>query len=103
MVWCAEAVVDDLVPAERANREYNLRRRYSLSNASARVEIMLAEPGLERLGIRLVCFARGTAQVVKGSVMTQQAHGERYVMGGLGAIAAGAGVAAAPYLRKKSG
>lgn len=113
MVWCAEAVVDDLVPAERANREYNLRRRYSLSNAGARVDIMLTEPGLQRLGVRLVCFARGTAQIVKGSAMTlagriggslrQQAHGERYVMGGLGAIAAGAGVAAAPYLRKKSG
>lgn len=113
MVWCAEAVVDDLVPAERANREYNLKRRYSLSNAGARVDIMLTEPGLQRLGVRLVCFARGTAQIVKGSAMTlvgriggslrQQAHGERYVMGGLGAIAAGAGVAAAPYLRKKSG
>ena len=112
MVWCAEAVVDDLVPAERANRAYNLRRRYSLSNAGARVEIMLAEPGLERLGIRLACFVRGAAQIGKGSAMAAvgrvarslrgQAHGERSVMGGLGAIAASAGIAAAPYLRKKS-
>ncbi|WP_022910591.1 glycosyltransferase family 2 protein [Aestuariimicrobium sp. T2.26MG-19.2B] len=112
MVWCAEAVVDDLVPAERANRDYNLRRRFSLSNASARVELMLADPGLDRLGTRAVCLARGVAQIGMGTTMAvsgrmggslrRRAHGERFVMGGLGALAAGLGVAASPYRRKKA-
>lgn len=111
MVWCVEAVVDDLVPASRANRAYSLRRRYSLSNASARVDVLLAEPGRARLRQRGVSVARGVAQIGLGTGMAvvgrvggslrKRAHGERFVMGGLGSFAAGLGVSAVPYRRKK--
>lgn len=109
MVWCAEAVVDDLVPASRANRRYNLQRRYSLSNASGRVDILLASDGLPRLRRRLVCMARGVGQVALGVGLTlsghvgrslkRRAYGERLVMGGAGVLAASVSLAAEPYRR----
>jgi glycosyltransferase involved in cell wall biosynthesis len=109
MVWCAEAVVDDLVPLSRANREYNLRRRFSLSNAGGRVDVLLTE-GWPRVGARVVCAARGVAQMGMGATMAVrgrargslelQSQGERYVVGGLGVLAAAAGIAAMPYRRK---
>ncbi|WP_342372827.1 glycosyltransferase [Propioniciclava soli] len=109
MVWCAEAVVDDLVPLSRANRDYNLRRRYSLSNASGRVDILLASRGLPRVRRRVVCAARGVGQILYGAALTasgvvgrslkRRAYGERFVVGGAGALAASLAVAAEPYRR----
>lgn len=112
MVWCAEAVVDDLVPLSRANREYNLQRRFSLSNAGGRVDVLSAE-GLARLKTRGVCVARGVAQMGLGAGMVARgriedslemlSQGERYIVGGLGVLAAGLGIAAVPYRRKTKG
>lgn len=112
MVWCAEAVVDDLVPLSRANRRYNLQRRFSLSNAGGRVDVLCAD-GLARLKTRAVCVARGVAQIGLGVTMVARgrfgdslellSQGERYVVGGLGVIAAGVGIAAVPYRRKTKG
>lgn len=109
MVWCAEAVVDDLVPASRANRDYNLKRRYSLSNASARVDILLAPAGMSRIRRRVACLARGMGQVGLGAAMAatglvtkslrKRAHGERFVVGGTGVIAASLSLAVQPYRR----
>lgn len=112
MVWCADAVVDDLVPTARANRKYNLQRRFSLSNAGGRVDVLSAD-GLTRLRTRVVCIARGVAQIGLGSMLllrgrtrgslTLVAQGERYVVGGLGVLAAGLGIAAVPYRRDAKG
>ena len=110
LIWCAEAVVDDLVPMSRANRGYILRRRMSLSNAGARVDVMLARPGLERTITRARCVARGIAQIVKGGALAlggrvrgslgRQSEGERFVFGGAGSVAAGMGIWVSPYRRK---
>lgn len=110
MVWCAEAVVDDILAPSRNTREYNLGRRFSLSNAGGRVEILLVG-GTRRIAARLKCLARGTGQVGLGSSMVLRgrfgrslrlrAQGERYVLGGLGVLAAGLGISASPYRRKK--
>ncbi len=110
MVWAAEAVVDDLVPMGRANRTYNLRRRFSLSNAGGRVDILLRASGPARARARLYCGVKGLAQLAKGSTMAVrgrlgdqlrlQSQGERYVVGGLGVLAASLGIAASPYRRK---
>jgi glycosyltransferase involved in cell wall biosynthesis len=110
MIWAADAVVDDLVPMTRANRRYNLQRRFSLSNAGGRVDILLAAPGVARTLARLRGGAKGIAQVAKGSTMAirgrlggelrLQSQGERYVVGGFGVLAAALGIAASPYRRK---
>lgn len=110
MVWCSEAVVDDLVPSSRATRSYNLRRRFSLSNAGGRVEVLSAD-GLARLKARLICVSRGMAQIGLGASMVVRgrfgeslelrSQGERFVVGGLGVAAAGLGIAAVPYQRKQ--
>lgn len=112
MVWCADAVVDDLVPMSRANRDYNLRRRFSLSNAGGRVDVLLAE-GPRRLGVRARCALRGVAQVFLGVSLVARgrfkrslelrSNGERYVVGGIGVLAAGLGIAATPYRRPSGG
>lgn len=112
MVWCTEAIVDDLVPSERMNRDYNLRRRFSMANASGRAEILLAPGGGRRLARRGEYLARGVAQVTLGTVLAvrgrvwgpleRRAKGERYVMGGLGSAAASVGLRVSPYRRKKA-
>lgn len=109
MVWCAEAIVDDLVPAARANRSYNLRRRYSMANSSVRVELMLLPPGWPRLRQRGISIAKGAAQIALGSAMTaggvlgrslkRRAYGERYVVGGVAMLAASCGLTTQPYKR----
>lgn len=110
MVWCAEAVVDDILHPSRNSREYNLQRRFSLSNAGGRVDVLLVE-GPRRILARLKCAARGVGQVVLGATMVLRgqlgkslklrSQGERYMVGGLGVLAAGLGIAASPYRRKK--
>lgn len=109
MVWCAEAVVDDLVPLARSNRSYNLRRRYSLANSGVRVELLLRPAGWPRVQYRAVSLAKGAAQIGLGVAMTaggvlsrslkRRAYGERYVVGGVAMIAASCGLATEPYKR----
>lgn len=112
MVWCAEAVADHRVPTARANRDYTLNRRLSLSNAGVRSDVLLARPGVARWGTRmkwlLTCagaVARGSGQVLAGQVrksLPMRAAGEIRVMGGIGGLAGSVGAAAKPYKRKKS-
>lgn len=110
LIWCAEAGVDDLVPGARANREFILRRRMGLSNAGARADLMLAQPGRARMIVRARCVCRGLAQIVKGVALAtggratgslaRRSEGERLVFGGAGSVAAGVGISVTPYRRK---
>ncbi len=110
MVWCAEALVDDVLAPSRNSREYNLQRRFSLSNAGGRVDVLL-EDGHRRFLARGKNIARGAAPMGLGASMVirsrfgdslkMRSQGERYIMGGMGVLAAGLGIAATPYRRKK--
>lgn len=109
MVWCAEAPVEDHVLVARLNREFSLRRRYGMSNADARVA-MLLERGPRRLRARVACATRGVAQILLGvgeavrgratRTLRATAQGERHIASGLGFLGAAVGVVATPYRRK---
>ncbi len=103
MVWCAEAVVTEAVPPDRAGRDYVVRRTYSLSNVSTRVDIALAAPGAARLAIRArslsaaaVRSAVGAATLARGALGGSLAARA----GGRVALARAAGAAAASVGRR---
>ncbi|MGI5189620.1 glycosyltransferase family 2 protein [Promicromonospora sp. CA-289599] len=66
IVWCAEAVVSDVVPADRLTRAYLLARTAGLANASARVALMLAHGRGRRAALRARTLCAGTARGALG-------------------------------------
>ncbi|MGP9745375.1 glycosyltransferase family 2 protein [Brachybacterium sp. AOP29-B2-41] len=112
IVWCAEATVDDLVPAERNTRAFHLRRRRAQSATTVTVERML-EPGHgARVRNTLRWAIVGSGQIVKGAAQTgwgaarkdvrARARGERRVASGLGVLGGTLGVLSRPYARSKA-
>lgn len=109
IVWCAEAVVSDVVPVERLTRRYLLARSAGLANASARVALMLAPDGARRtlLWFRILgsCAARalfGAARVVHAAVrddVGSDARGRRAVARSRGELLALFGKVLLPYAR----
>lgn len=111
IVWCREAVVFDHVPVDRMNREYNLHRAYTLANAGARVDIVLAAQSARWASamMRLRLVAVGVVRAVAGAIravlgratrsLGRTAAGERWMARARGELAAAVGVAAAPYRR----
>ncbi|WP_084481505.1 glycosyltransferase [Ruania albidiflava] len=109
MVWCAEAVVDDLVPAARNTRRFNLSRQFAQASSHVRVDRELEGSALARVG----CMARwllvGSGQVVKGIGLAiagwimrdlgRRAQGESRVARGLGVFAGCLGIEVSPYAR----
>lgn len=69
MVWCNEAVVVDLVPAERITRRWVLSRAFSAGNSDSVVSIELSEPGWRRTATRLRYLGNGILRVLVGSVL----------------------------------
>lgn len=112
MVWCAEAVADHRVPASRANREYTLNRRYSLSNSGVRAEIYFSGTGPRRWATCAKWAVQCSGSVVKGSAQTlfaratgslpERARGEIRTAGGLGGLAGLVGATVTPYGKKQS-
>jgi hypothetical protein len=109
IVWCAEAVVSDVVPADRLTRRYLLARSAGLANATARVALMLA-PGrgrraLVRARILATCLARGVlgaSQVAAGTVrddVARDARGRRALARSRGELLAVFGKVLLPYAR----
>lgn len=66
IVWCDEARVRDVIPAERATREWVRQRALRLGNSEARAKMHVAAPGLPALGARMNVLARGLLRVVGG-------------------------------------
>lgn len=107
MVWCAEAVADYRVPAERATREYSLERSYSLGNSGVRAEVYFAGKGKERVLTQakwaVTCAGsvlKGTTQALFGRAtasLATQAEGEMRAMVGLGGLAGLVGAIVTPY------
>ncbi len=96
VVWCAEAVVEDRVPAHRMSRDYVLRRTRSLSSTAAVVQTMLADSPAGRARRRVAFLLVGCARVLLGGGRTvlgrlrrsarDEAHGMRLLARGLGNV-----------------
>lgn len=94
IVWCDEAVVLDVVPESRLNREWVLRRAFRLGNSTSRVGLALEDGLAGRTARRLQLTGRGLIRVfggggriVFGVVMRSVGHrarGARTLARGLG-------------------
>lgn len=112
IVFCAEAVVDDLVPADRNTRTFNLARRRAQAATHVRVvqELATSIPDRATNGARWLVI--GVGQLCKGSVLAlagrlsgnlrNRAQGESRVASGIGVLEGLAGIMSTPYSRSKS-
>jgi succinoglycan biosynthesis protein ExoM len=76
IVWCAEAVVSDVVPTDRLTRPYLLARTAGLANASARVALLLAPGRGRRAAVRARTLCAGLARGALGAVRVATALGD---------------------------
>jgi len=110
LVWCAEAVVIDLVPAERLTRAWVLKRTYRMGNGTALVERDLALSRSASAAAVLRLLASGLLRVIAGSSrmvlgivgqsLRQRASGARNVARGAGLITGAVGFTYAEYARR---
>src|SRR5699024_8943451 len=111
IVLCAEAVVDDLVPAARNTRAFNLARRRAQSATHVRVEQERAGSRRARALNRGRWLVIGSGQLVKGAALAligrltgdlrRLAQGESRVASGLGELGGLVGIVSAPYARAR--
>jgi len=66
ILWCAEAVVTDVVPAHRVTRRWVVQRAYSSGNGWSLTSVMLSARGASRLSTRLRLSAKGGVRVAGG-------------------------------------
>lgn len=110
IVWCAEATVTDLVPADRNTRRYNLWRRCAQSASHVRVEQMLTGSRSARVRGWLRWVVIGLGQIVKGAALAargavlhdlrSRAVGESRIASGSGVLLGCLGIRPAPYKRR---
>jgi succinoglycan biosynthesis protein ExoM len=101
LVWCAEAVVTDVVPPDRATRSWVLRRAFSSGNSVTRVDLALAPTRRARLSARIHGGLRGGSRVLGGALrwfagwvtrdLRLRAGGARTVARGAGMVAGALG------------
>lgn len=109
IVWCAQAVVEDRVPAERMTRNYLIERTESLANASARAEVALLDSGRARwrqrarlAGVAATRWCWGAAQRIRGAIrsdLRSSARGAVQQARARGEARAAVGQGIAPYAR----
>lgn len=109
ILWCQESTVLDLVPADRATREWVLRRRYSHASTLSLVQVALAPSAAARLAVRARATAAGSALVVGGILragygaathdVTHRAMGMRNTYRGAGRVAGAFGASYREYAR----
>ncbi len=97
-VWCAEAVVEDLVPAQRLTRDYVLHRTVTLAQTSVLAELRLRDRATERARVRLVAAVKELVRLLLGVVRTgrglltgrleDQARGRRAIARAQGSLRA---------------
>lgn len=100
IVWCNEAVVVDMVPRERATREWVLRRAYRQGNTATRVALAVESTPGGRMRARLGMTAQGSARVLSGglrSAVGVLVGGLRQVTPGMKTVARGAGMVAGAF------
>ncbi|EGD40563.1 glycosyl transferase, group 2 family [Nocardioidaceae bacterium Broad-1] len=108
IVWCDEAPVHDLVPADRATREWVRARASRIGNSDSRVQVHLAPSGRRPLA-RLRATARGLVRVLGGSArlvlgrltgsQPHHARGTRTLLRGLGMLRGAWGSHVSEYAR----
>ncbi|GAB3999304.1 glycosyltransferase family 2 protein [Nocardioides marmoraquaticus] len=69
MVWCAESVVVDHVPADRMTPAWILSRSYNMASALVFVELELRSSRLDRVAFRALTAARETARLTQGAAL----------------------------------
>ena len=97
MLWCADAVVTDHVPASRTSRDWVLRRSYRYGNSAALVDLALARTRSGRLVARARIVARGLPRIALGGgrwcvgvltgSLSHRARGLRTLVRGQGLLA----------------
>lgn len=108
IVWCDEAPVHDLVPADRATRAWVRARASRIGNSDSRVQVYLA-PSRRRPVVRLRASSRGLVRVLGGSArlvlgrltgsQTHHARGTRTLLRGLGMLRGAWGSYVTEYAR----
>lgn len=107
IVWCAEAVVSDVVPVDRLTRPYLLARTAGLANASARVALLLAPDRARRAALRARTLCAGLVRGALGALQVatalgdvgRDARGRRALARSRGELLAVSGRVLLPYAR----
>jgi succinoglycan biosynthesis protein ExoM len=110
MLWCDEAVVIDIVPANRLTRDWVLRKAYRIGNATSRVLLDGTAPR-RRFRMRLRLLGRGSVRVAGGAVrclagvlsgrLGHRARGMRTVARGAGMLSGSLGSVYSEYARSR--
>jgi succinoglycan biosynthesis protein ExoM len=110
MIWCAESVIVDQVPASRMTRRWVLTRAWSHGNAAVLTDLALASGSRERAVVRVRRTVGGAARIVAGAGRfggglilrsnRHQARGLRTLMRGAGMISGVLGLIYREYARK---
>ncbi len=108
MVWCDEAVVHDIVPAERVTRDWVLRRAYRVGNAWSRIHLT-GTTTAGRGAVRVWLLLRGGIRVIVGSArfaagfatrrLVDRARGLRTAARGAGMLTGAVGSVYSEYKR----
>ena len=109
--FCGDALVHDVVPADRATRQWVLKRAHRSGNSWSRTQIDVIDSAPKRLAARLKLTASGLARVgfgitrgIYGFVtrnLSQRAQGARNIYRGAGLISGAWGHTHVEYARKK--
>lgn len=109
IVWCAEAMVTDVVPPARVTREWVLARAYRSGNSHALTAVALTPSPLARSALRARLVVQGLVRILGGSlrvlvgVLTRRvgpsARGSRTLARGRGMLAGVLGSTYAEYGR----
>lgn len=96
MLWCAEALVTDVVPPARLTRRWVVLRAFSSGNGWSLTSVMLAPGALARVRVRARLTARGLVRVLGGVArilrgvllrsVAQRARGVRTLARGAGML-----------------
>jgi hypothetical protein len=100
MVWCADAGVVDVVPAERLTRQWVLRRALRSGNALSRTSLAVEPSAAARTALRLRLSAEGLARIVAGCatiLLGTVARSLRHRAGGARTLARGLGITAGAW------
>lgn len=113
LVWCAEAVVTDVVPPSRATRQWTWWRALRLGNASSQVELALEDRVLVRSVKRAKLALSGVARIGAGGARfalgvvarstRHRARGARTLARGIGFASGALGYRYAEYRRAEVG
>jgi glycosyltransferase involved in cell wall biosynthesis len=110
MVWCDEAIVVDVVPANRSNRSWVLRRALRTGNSWSRTSVALETTPSSRMLRRFELTLEGLARVVGGGgrlvigeitrSIRHRARGARTLARGVGMTTGAWGLTYVEYRRR---